>query len=91
LGNLPNVGCAILDLMTNTRKTRMYDNIVFHREATREYTGRYGVLDLMSFYGLSEAQALEVSDHLPVWAEFSIYENWRPGSVADRSPAVPRY
>ncbi len=45
-------------------------------------------MDLMREYNLTMEQALEVSDHLPIWAEFSIYENGHPGPVAtlpDRS------
>ena len=32
--------------MTNTRRNKMYDNIVFDRRATTEFTGRWGVVDL---------------------------------------------
>ena len=28
----------------------------------------------MQEFSLTPAQALEVSDHMPVWAEFSVYE-----------------
>ena len=53
--------------------------------ATSEYMGRWGVFDLMAEYGLTRDEALRVSDHLPVWAEFSVYE--ATGPVASR-PAV---
>jgi deoxyribonuclease-1-like protein len=39
-----------------------------------EHTGQWGVFDLLSEFGLTMEQALKVSDHLPVWAEFSAYE-----------------
>ena len=29
-------------------------------------------------------EALEVSDHLPVWAEFTIYEGGQAGRIATR-------
>lgn len=74
LGQLPNIAWAISGLKTNTRRTKAYDNIVFNSRATVEYRGQSGVLDLMSEFGLSEAEAIEVSDHLPVWGIFSAYE-----------------
>jgi endonuclease/exonuclease/phosphatase family metal-dependent hydrolase len=81
LGKLPNIAHAISGTPTNTHRDRTYDNIVFDRQATVEFTGRAGVLDLRSEYGLSEQQALEVSDHLPVWAEFDVYESTVSGAV----------
>src|SRR5204863_6411769 len=70
-----------------------YDNLVFDRTATQEFLGRSGVFDFLREYNLSEAQAKQVSDHLPVWAEFSIYEGGVPGRVAARptSPAEDPY
>lgn len=82
LGQLPDIAHAITNTTTNTRHTKMYDNIVFNRLATTEYTGNAGVLDLMSTFGLSEADALQVSDHCPVWAEFSVYESGNSRPVA---------
>jgi endonuclease/exonuclease/phosphatase family metal-dependent hydrolase len=74
---------------TNTLGTKQYDNIVFNRRATTEYTGRGGVMDLMSVYGMTRQQAKSVSDHLPVWAEFRIYEDGAGQRVAfGRRPAV---
>lgn len=70
LANLPNATWAVSGVTTNTRRTKTYDNIVFDGVATAEYTGRWGVLDLEEAYGLTREAALEVSDHLPVWAEF---------------------
>ncbi len=74
LGRLPGIGPVVAGVPTNTRRDKTYDNIVFDRRTTVEYTGRWGVLDLMQEYSLTMAQALEVSDHMPVWAEFSVYE-----------------
>ena len=59
---------------TNTRRTKTYDNLLFNTLSTREYTGRSGVLDMQSELGLSMEQALKISDHLPVWSEFSQWE-----------------
>lgn len=84
LGLIPGITWVISGIPTNTRGTQQYDNIVFHQEATREFTGRSGVADFMREYNLTLQEALEVSDHLPVWAEFSIYEGGEIGRVARR-------
>lgn len=84
LGALPHMVHAITGVATNTRGDKMYDNIVFNGEATTEFTGRTGVLDLQVQYGLTLQQALEVSDHLPVWAEFSARESAPAGTLANR-------
>ena len=44
--------------------------------------GRTGVFDFMREYNLTIDEALKVSDHLPIWAEFSIYEGGEVGRVA---------
>lgn len=82
LGRMPQIAWAISGVPTNTRGTKQYDNLVFFANATREFTGRTGVFDFMREYNLTIDEALEVSDHLPVWAEFSIYEGGDAGRVA---------
>ena len=74
LGTLDNISWAVSGTTTNTRRTKTYDNLIFQRTTTGEYTGRWGVLDLQNTYGLSLKQALEVSDHNPVWATFTARE-----------------
>lgn len=64
-------------IYTNTAKDKSYDNILFDQQLTREYTGKSGVIDLESAFGLTYEQAKAVSDHLPVWASFSAGE-FRP-------------
>lgn len=73
---------AIRDLPTNVSGTHALDSIFFSAPATTEYTGRSGVLDFLRAQNLSMERALEISDHLPVWAEFSIVEGAVPGRVA---------
>jgi hypothetical protein len=73
---------AISGVPTNTRQTKQYDNLVFHMPATGEYRNRSGVFDFMREYNLTQEQALQVSDHLPVWAEFSIHEDGAEPAVA---------
>lgn len=83
LGRLPNFACVIHGEPTNTRLSQSYDNLVFDQTATVEFTGQAGIINLRTAYGLTEAQALEISDHLPIWGEFSVYEN-RGLNVAGR-------
>jgi endonuclease/exonuclease/phosphatase family metal-dependent hydrolase len=84
LGQIADIMWVVSATPTNTRGTAQYDNIVFNSQATREFTGRGGVFDFMREYNLSLEEALEVSDHLPVWVELSIYEGGQPGRVATR-------
>lgn len=81
LGQIPGIGWAVSGVTTNTRRTKTYDNIIFDRTATSEYTGRWGVLDLQNTFGLTLDQALVVSDHNPVWACFRPWETQRTGSL----------
>ena len=82
LGQVPGITWAVSGTATNTRRNKMYDNLLFDRNATTEYTGRWGVVDLQAMCGLTREQALEVSDHLPVWAEFRGCENSSPNNTA---------
>lgn len=74
LGRIPGFAPLIVDLPTNTRKNKMLDNILADRQMTREFTGRAGVIDLEQRFGIQLADVERISDHLPVWAEFSISE-----------------
>jgi hypothetical protein len=80
LAVLPNVCAAISATPTTLRGTRAVDNILFDRRATREFTHRSGVLDLVRQFNLSAREAAEVADHLPVWAEFSVFEGGQAGT-----------
>jgi endonuclease/exonuclease/phosphatase family metal-dependent hydrolase len=84
LGQIPGITWVISGVPTNTRGTAQYDNIVFHQQATAEFNGRAGVFDILREFNLTSEEALEVSDHLPVWAEFSVYEGGQLGRVATR-------
>lgn len=89
LGQTSGLAWVISGIPTNTHGTAQYDNIIFQQQATREFTGKGGVYDFMRQYNLTLEQALEVSDHMPVWAEFSVYEGGKPGRVAAR-PEFPK-
>lgn len=84
LGQLADIDWVIADETTNTRRNRSYDNLVYNRRATVERTGAGGVLDLMRTFGLTMDEALKISDHMPVWAEFSIYEGGAGSRIATR-------
>lgn len=86
LGQVPGIYATVQGTPTNTRKDKSYDNIVFDQRRTTEFTGQAGVLDLMAAFKMTEEQALEVSDHLPVWATFSTVESG--GSALASAPGA---
>jgi hypothetical protein len=90
LGQVPDIACAVSDVPSTTRGTRLVDNVLFGRRATSEFTGRSGVVDLIREFDLSMRQAVEISDHLPIWAEFSVYEGGQAGHVAQDPENPPR-
>ena len=75
---------AIIDTATNTRNDSQLDNIVFDESATVEYTGESGAYDFMKRFNMTLAEALEVSNRMPVWAEFSVIEGQSPGRAMER-------
>jgi hypothetical protein len=85
LGRLDGVRPVIRNTPTNTRQNAQFDNIIYHQPSTGEYTGRGGVFNFAQQFRLTPDQALEVSDHLPIWAEFNAYESMTPGRVAARN------
>ncbi|MEM6330453.1 MAG: endonuclease/exonuclease/phosphatase family protein [Planctomycetota bacterium] len=90
LGTVPGIYPVVYAEPTNTRRSRLHDNILINRGPTTEFTGRGGVYDFASQFGLSREQALSVSDHLPVWAEFSVVEGAVPGRTAFGVPSGGR-
>lgn len=89
LTQIPGVRPIVTGVFSNTRQNQLYDNIVVHQPSTTEFTGRWGVFDYQHArkLPLTIEQALQVSDHFPVWAEFSAYESAAPGRVATRGGA----
>jgi len=74
LSLLPNVIPTINGIPTNYCRTKTNDNLLLNRATTGEFTGRSGALDLGYLYSISTDEAHKISDHQPIWAEFSIYE-----------------
>lgn len=91
LGKIPNVFSVAGDSLTDTLQTRTLDHILIDQATTREYSGRFGLVDLQRQFGITQAQALMVSDHLMLWAEFSVYEVPVFNGVASGVPTRGRY
>ncbi len=89
--SLPTVRTLIEGVATNVRGTQLLDNICIPVTSTTEFTGRAGALDFLRQYNLSLEQATSVSEHLPIWAEFSIIEGGRPGQVAGNALPERRF
>ena len=90
LGQIPGMRWVVSGAMTNTRRSKAYDNILFDGPSTSEFTGRWGVFDLEKAFRITTDQALEVSDHLPVWAEFDIWESPQRNQFSGRNPQLTR-
>ena len=89
LGYVPGIYPVIQNEPTNTARSKLHDNILVQRQTTSEFTLKSGVYDIEKLHSLSRDQVKQVSDHLPVWAEFSAYESGIPGQVA-LGPTQPR-
>lgn len=74
LGAIVGITSVAGNVPTNTAGTEVYDHILINRHDTAEFTSRAGVIDYTRHFGLTAEQAADVSDHRPVWAEFSAYE-----------------
>jgi deoxyribonuclease-1-like protein len=75
LGKLLDVVPLLSGVPTTVRGTQLLDNILLNRRATTEFTGRAEAVDLLRDFNLTIPAALEISEHLPIMAEFSVYEN----------------
>jgi endonuclease/exonuclease/phosphatase family metal-dependent hydrolase len=91
LVSVPDVQAAVADTPTTLSGIRYpVDNLFFHHRATTEFAGRAEVFDVMRAFDLTRREAEEISDHLPVWAEFSSYEGGESGLIGGHSgPADP--
>jgi hypothetical protein len=82
LGHVPGITPVLTGTATTTDGARQLDNILFDCRATTEFTGRSGVLDMVRELDLTPQEAQEISEHLPVYGEFSSYE----GGQASHAP-----
>jgi endonuclease/exonuclease/phosphatase family metal-dependent hydrolase len=84
LGKLPSVTPLVRGVFSNVRQNELYDNLLVHLPSTTEYLGRSGVYNFAQPLNLRPEEAERVSDHFPVWAEFSAYERDYTGRIASR-------
>jgi endonuclease/exonuclease/phosphatase family metal-dependent hydrolase len=59
---------------TKVRSGRSIDNIVIDGLRSAEYSNQSGVLNFMQEFQLTPDEALQISDHYPVWSVFSTVE-----------------
>jgi deoxyribonuclease-1-like protein len=90
LGLIPDLKALISGsgVFTNTRQNQLYDNLLIHVPSTSEYMGRSGVYNYTTEANMTMEQAELVSDHFPVWAEFSAYELDYNRRIATRPTTV---
>lgn len=74
LGQVPGILSLAGTQPTLTRGDGAVDHMLIDRTVTSEFTGRYGIVDFQRDYGLTLPQALMISEHRPVWAEFNASE-----------------
>ena len=79
-----------VDDSTDTSASNQLDNFMLDPLATGEFTGETGVFDFMKIYNLTLTQALTVSDHLPIWAEFEVFETGGNERVAETQDSAQR-
>lgn len=80
---------ASRDVYSNTRESKLLDNIVVHLPSTTEFVNS-GVFDPRRELqlNLTLPELDQLSDHFPVWAEFSAYELDYNRQVASRRNPV---
>lgn len=90
LGKIPDLKPLLggSSVFTNSRQNQLYDNLLIHSPSTTEYMGRSGVYNIAEALQLQLNQAEMLSDHYPIWAEFSAYERDYAGRIASRAGAV---
>ncbi|MCC9600221.1 endonuclease/exonuclease/phosphatase family protein [Stieleria sp. JC731] len=89
LGQLSQINGMISlagDIKTNVSRSKTNDHILIDRNVTAEYAGRTGVVSFTEDLSLSPEQADSISDHLPLFAEFSRFES--PAATASVSAGV---
>ncbi|MCA8984143.1 MAG: endonuclease/exonuclease/phosphatase family protein [Planctomycetaceae bacterium] len=88
---IPMVASIVPAGPTNTRGTKQYDHILIDRLDTTEFTGNAGVFNMEQFFQISQEEALLLSDHQPVWAEFRTIESRDPTRMASpENPSIVR-
>ncbi len=81
LGAIPDV-VPLINVATNTRQNKTLDNFLADKQLTREFTGRSGAINLEQMFRIQLRDAERISDHLPIWAEFSAFEQLNQNVMA---------
>ncbi|WP_164102036.1 endonuclease/exonuclease/phosphatase family protein [Candidatus Laterigemmans baculatus] len=74
LAKIPGLTSVAGPYPTNTVGTKTLDHVLVDLETTGEFTRKAGVVDYVKDLKLSPEQAALISDHRPVWAQFSSFE-----------------
>jgi len=90
LATIPGLMPAIFDQPSNTAESKLFDNIMIDKYNTFEFTGRSGVLRMREMFGLQISEAKRISDHNPVWAEFSSQERAAPTAMSEQPGLLRR-
>lgn len=88
LGQIPGIISIAGNQPTSTDGKKTVDHILIDRNVTSEFSTRYGVVDYQKEFGLTPEQAMMISDHRPVWAEFSVNEISAFENLAQQPPAI---
>jgi deoxyribonuclease-1-like protein len=89
LGQIPGTVPIIVGQSTMVEGSKTNDNILLDTTTTVEFTGRAGVLSMADAFRISSKEALQLSDHNPVWAEFRASEQTTTPQLANQSAATP--
>lgn len=76
---------------TETAGTETRDHLLVDLDTTGEFTRVAGVLDYARDLGLDEQPAVRISDHRPVWAQFSSFELPAPSGPVATTSATPSH
>lgn len=74
LSRIPGLTSVCDGTPTNTVGTKEWDHILVDVQVTGEYVGITHVVDYEKDLGLTREQASAISDHRPIWAQFSAFE-----------------
>ena len=72
---VPDLVSAAADLPTDSAG-RSVDHLIFNGRATTEYVEKFGIVNLAERFGISAGEANKIAGHSPIWADFSVMENF---------------
>ena len=69
---------------STTLAAKSTDHLCLHNKATTEFNGKTGMVDMVRVFNLTSQESKIVSEHFPVWAEFTAWEGGRSSRFAKR-------